>query len=535
MVWALFIATWLLTFLPSSLRAFPTQASVRIRAEGDTVSVSTSLGNATGVPDTNSVTRFSVRYASADRWKPSVITSSWNLPNNLTDPSATPRACPQIPSSENSADTDEDCLSMILYVPTSGTDMPTMMWIHGGSFVVGSATGPGLDGSTLAQATNSIVAVIQYRLGAFGFLSPSRESNLAVNDVINALRFLQTVVPSFNGDANKITIAGQSSGASMVRALLATPSASGFFQSAILQSDPMDYGFLSTRTFNTLNDFFVSQLQCSASDTDCLAGLSTDDILNASMTVFGTANSLDPSAGSFEPMRPVKDGSLITSALDLTESFPGQSKQLLITTVRDEAGPAIYGNFTTAVAESEWDDIVNATLGSTRAAKIVNSSFYAVPAVFAANTSAFDARIQLEGLGTDQIWRCPSWSFARSWASAGGKVFVGVFAVGATYPDNSAIPFCTQGVCHENDIEIVFGTVNSPSSAQSSLISSIQARYKAFLAGDAPDASWQAVSGDDTNAIILGGTSDGSRAVVGACDPSFWGSAVQYDYQIFNA
>jgi carboxylesterase type B len=35
--------------------------------------------------------------------------------------------------------------------------------------MVGSATAPGLDGSALALATESIVAVIQYRLGAVSF------------------------------------------------------------------------------------------------------------------------------------------------------------------------------------------------------------------------------------------------------------------------------------------------------------------------------------------------------------------------------
>jgi hypothetical protein len=76
---------------------------------------------------------------------------------------------------------------MVLYVPpglaTDG-EAPTLFWyahllvyrilmincscsrLHGGSFIVGSATGPGLDGSKLAIATNSIVAVVQYRLGA---------------------------------------------------------------------------------------------------------------------------------------------------------------------------------------------------------------------------------------------------------------------------------------------------------------------------------------------------------------------------------
>ena len=105
--------------------------------------------------------------------------------------------------------------------------------------MIGSATNPGLDGATLAQATGSIVAVVQYRLGALGFLSPGGESNLAVKDMITALQFLRKVLPSFNGDTNKITIAGQSSGATMVRALLATPSASGLFKSASLHSDPM--------------------------------------------------------------------------------------------------------------------------------------------------------------------------------------------------------------------------------------------------------------------------------------------------------
>ena len=76
---------------------------------------------------------------------------------------------------------------MVIYVPpglSTNNQVPILMWydchlvsavfildvscsrIHGGSFVVGSATGPGLDGSKLAIATQSIVAVVQYRLGA---------------------------------------------------------------------------------------------------------------------------------------------------------------------------------------------------------------------------------------------------------------------------------------------------------------------------------------------------------------------------------
>ena len=49
--------------------------------------------------------------------------------------------------------------------PTSKTSLMSFR-IHGGSFIVGSATSPVLDGSKLALATNSIVAVVQHRLGA---------------------------------------------------------------------------------------------------------------------------------------------------------------------------------------------------------------------------------------------------------------------------------------------------------------------------------------------------------------------------------
>lgn len=70
-------------------------------------------------------------------------------------------------------------------------------------------------------------------------MAPSGSTNLAVQDIMTAMSFLQKIVPSFGGDSSKITLAGQSSGANMIRALLAVPSASSMFQSAILQSDPM--------------------------------------------------------------------------------------------------------------------------------------------------------------------------------------------------------------------------------------------------------------------------------------------------------
>lgn len=70
-------------------------------------------------------------------------------------------------------------------------------------------------------------------------MAPNGATNLAVKDIATALQFLHVVLPAFGGNPSKITLAGQSSGASMIRTLLAAPSISSLFRNAILQSDPM--------------------------------------------------------------------------------------------------------------------------------------------------------------------------------------------------------------------------------------------------------------------------------------------------------
>ena len=70
-------------------------------------------------------------------------------------------------------------------------------------------------------------------------MAPNNQTNRDLKDTVTALNFLRMVLPSFGGSPNKITLAGQSSGASAIRALLGTPSAASLFRSAILQSDTM--------------------------------------------------------------------------------------------------------------------------------------------------------------------------------------------------------------------------------------------------------------------------------------------------------
>ncbi|KAI8989742.1 alpha/beta-hydrolase [Trametes punicea] len=509
----------------------------RDRTSG-TTSVSTPLGTAEGTSDDEGATRFAVKYASVTRWQPPTLATKWELPNGSSNVTALPLPCAQL--SGDSVIGTEDCLSMILYVPSSiskGSNAPTLMWIHGGSFVTGSASDAGLDGSKLAAATNSIVAVIQYRLGALGFLAPSGVHNLAVADAIAALGFLQKVVPSFGGSASKVTIAGQSSGANMVRALLAVPAADSLFQSAILQSDPMDFGFLNTSLHQGLLDIFMENVNCTAGDTSCINALSLDDVMSSQGVILDMAENseLNPATGASEPIRPVRDNVLITTTLDSTSPFPKVSKPIIVSTVRNEAGLTIYGGFPESVDDSLYEELVEVTFGNPRTNRILDTAVYAAsPSVDGVEA---DQRPQLEVLGTDQVWRCASWQFARNWVANGGKAYVGEYLVGATYPGNEEVPFCTSSgaVCHQDDIEIVFGTVPNPTEEQSALIKEMQARYSNFLHNGVPNANgystWNVAGTDNVNAINLGAP---GMATVGACNTSYWGSFVQFDYQVFD-
>jgi carboxylesterase type B len=94
--------------------------------------------------------------------------------------------------------------------------------VHGGSFISGSASAPGLSGAKLATEGNIIVVVPQYRIGVFGFLPPSTsksaaDPNLGMGDLVLALKSIRTYIRDFGGDGGKVVLGGQSSGAHMLR------------------------------------------------------------------------------------------------------------------------------------------------------------------------------------------------------------------------------------------------------------------------------------------------------------------------------
>ncbi|MEI8607163.1 carboxylesterase family protein [Pseudoalteromonas sp. B160] len=140
----------------------------------------------------------------------------------------------------------EDSLYLNIWTPaeSNADKLPVLVWIYGGGFSFGSSSDPIFDGSELAHK-GVIVVSIAYRVGQLGFLahpglnkeSPAGVSgNYGLLDQIAALKWLKQNITEFGGDANNVTIAGESAGGISVSMLAASPLASGLFNKVISQS-----------------------------------------------------------------------------------------------------------------------------------------------------------------------------------------------------------------------------------------------------------------------------------------------------------
>lgn len=127
----------------------------------------------------------------------------------------------------------EDCLYLNVWRPaTSETNLPVIVFFHGGSNVSGYTADPVYDGAALAKAANAIVVTPNFRLGVLGFFNlpqlrtgdaAADSGNFTLLDHIKALQFVRTNAQAFGGNPQNVTIMGQSAGAINVWALQTSP------------------------------------------------------------------------------------------------------------------------------------------------------------------------------------------------------------------------------------------------------------------------------------------------------------------------
>jgi len=139
----------------------------------------------------------------------------------------------------------EDSLYLNIWKPAGDlSDLPVLVYIHGGSLQTGQPWYGDYSGENLAKE-GVIVVNMGYRLGVFGYLaldelkaeSPNGTTgNYGLLDQIKALEWVRDNIRAFGGDPDNVTLAGESAGSASVSALCTSPLAKGLFKRVILES-----------------------------------------------------------------------------------------------------------------------------------------------------------------------------------------------------------------------------------------------------------------------------------------------------------
>lgn len=140
----------------------------------------------------------------------------------------------------------EDCLTLNVWTPAQNKNerLPVMVWIYGGGFVTGGTSEPRQDGEHLAHK-GVVVVSMNYRLGVFGFLAlpglaaesaQQAAGNYGLMDQVAALHWVRRNIAAFGGDPGQVIIFGESAGSISVSAQMASPLSRGLFVRAIGES-----------------------------------------------------------------------------------------------------------------------------------------------------------------------------------------------------------------------------------------------------------------------------------------------------------
>ncbi|MCL2897315.1 carboxylesterase/lipase family protein [Brenneria tiliae] len=177
------------------------------------------------------------------RWQPPQPAPRWT---GIRPAAAYGKDCMQEPFPGDAAPLgvgfSEDCLTVNVWRPADARGpLPVMVWIYGGGFVNGGSSPEVYSGEEFARQGVVFVS-FNYRVGRFGFFAhpaladqPLR-GNYGLMDQIAALQWVQKNIAAFNGDAQNVTLFGESAGGFAIHSLLTSDLAKGLFHKAIIQS-----------------------------------------------------------------------------------------------------------------------------------------------------------------------------------------------------------------------------------------------------------------------------------------------------------
>ena len=215
----------------------------------------------------------------------------------------------------------EDCLNINIWVGNGDNrDKPVMFWVYGGAYIFGYNYRKGFTPEQFVKEHPELIVIApNYRIGVLGSMNLSMltqeekyrfSNNLALLDIITALKWTKRYAGVFGGDASNVTLYGHSAGSNAISHLLVIPEAKGLFERAVCQSSfATDLGTVEYTTSREIGErFFELAGVCTIEEA---LRLSSEKILETQRKLFrytygGRASKL---------FSPVEDGVIVRKDL----------------------------------------------------------------------------------------------------------------------------------------------------------------------------------------------------------------------------
>ncbi|EAL65873.1 hypothetical protein DDB_G0283087 [Dictyostelium discoideum AX4] len=382
----------------------------------------------------------------AESWSPKILNASFNqMVGCIQKCELPPMNCPNIIS--------EDCLYLNVYTPlqVSQTQLkPVMAYIPGGRFEQGTASSILYTPELMINSSDIVVVTLNYRLGVSGFLVGDEiTGNFGFQDQRLALTWIQENIKFFGGDPNKVTLCGQSAGASSIATHMTAKNSYSLFQGAIIQSNPFTLGLKTLETAKKYSDNFAKAVNCSLKDEDCLNALTIDQIVQGQIKSQAKLDVFEP-LQSFLPWTPTIGIDDITDQpLNLILKGDFYDVPTIVGTVSEEALLFIYQASPKNVSETDYKLAIDLIFLDKENVIEINYPPF---------TNGSDNRPVLSTLGTNFIFACSTRLAIESMLKfKQSPIYLYQFShVMSFNPWGPNYPYCNHHCCHGSELVFEF-------------------------------------------------------------------------------
>ncbi|XP_070559974.1 acetylcholinesterase-like [Ptychodera flava] len=357
---------------------------------------------------------------------------------------------------------NEDCLYLNIWTPfpRPPKPAPVMFWIYGGSYVYGAGSLHIYNGSTLAAEQNVVVVTFNYRLLAFGFLAlrgTDAPGNMGLWDQTMALQWVHDNIGYFGGDRERVTIFGNSLGATSTGYHLLSPVSQNLFLRAILQSGSPYLQSFKPATY-TKQRYMV---KCLAASVGCLGRNATQSAFNET-EILNCLRTVPPqkiAKSAFTTNIPVMDYSFIPAQPEAVMGRRAMKMTQVMLGVNQNEG---MSNLIRMVSGFSLESDSHLTMEQFRGAikrrlpHVPSEVIDEIQNEYSYNDQDLDGAI-LRNLA-DDIWgdydlKCPAVEFADDYALTGQDVYMYIFR-----HRSAANPWPKwAGTLHGDEVEFIFG------------------------------------------------------------------------------